>query len=104
MNTVYTKESVVAKLQEMRKVVVEKHDALEVEAKLVKETGILDMPVFDAIVEKLDEIDWNVVDRYGYSDGIFSLVYDVLDDDCDLNNVITDEDVDIINDIANENK
>lgn len=104
MNTVYTKESVVAKLQEMRKVVVEKHDALEAEAKLVKETGTLNMPVFDTVVEKLDEIDWNIVDRYGYSEGIFSLVYDILDDNCDLNDVITDEDVNIINDIANENK
>lgn len=73
----YTRNYILQKLGQMKAIVDENLEALQ------KEVDNVDLinyqtPIFDSVVDKLREIDNNIVEYYGENDGTSTLVFDIL--------------------------
>lgn len=77
----YTRSYILQKLGQMKAIVDENLEALKQEIKQSDPMEGFKVPLFDSVVDKLREIDNNIVEYCSENDGTSTLVFDILADD-----------------------
>lgn len=77
----YTKSFIKQKLGQMKVIVDENLDALKQEIRTSNPMEGFELPLFDSVVDKLREIDTNIVEFCADRDGTSTLIFDILADD-----------------------